>query len=174
MSRLVISSWNLSSTETTGTTSIKNILLFAYNSSWIPFILYSSQSSDIFKIITSGSTNSYFQCEFLGQFSNLNYYIGDNVSWKPFTGFLSEFILDNSVITIDTRYSPTIVCDYNQYFDAAIIACLACSASCGTWPWCAYGTSCSLCYSSTCSACNGYKYKDYTACNNGKTAQGVI
>ena len=158
--------WYLTSTSYSTTYSLPS---YSYTASWRTVVLYSSQSTGLFTMYLAGYTTSASGFEFRGQISSTVCYFGGQVAGGAFTGFIREMYADNLVTTTYKLMTPYITCEYNEYFSPITTSCTACTGCSSTWPWCAR-SSCSVCYSTLCSACTGFGYSYCTACTNTKTA----
>ena len=165
VSGVVVASWYLTSPSTSAVYSIN---VYTYGTGWACPIPYSSQQSGQFSMIKGSAITTIEGFEFRGQFSDTTMYFGGAASGGAFTGFLYNFWADNAVNTTIKLLGFINTCDYNQFHVTSSGACITCTGCSQTWPWC-LRSSCSICYTDSCSSCNGYAYEDCTACNNGNT-----
>ena len=170
VSGTVTAYWYLTSTSGSAGHSLS---LYAYQTYWATAVFNSAQASGTFTMNMPGySTTTISGFEFRGQYSNMLYYFGGVTSGDSFTGFFHEIYVDNSVITEYNLYDPYVLCEYNEYFNAAG-QCAACTGCSETWPWCAR-PGCTVCYSSACTSCTGFGYDFCDSCSTSAVAPDCV
>ena len=166
----IVSAWYLTSTTTS---SYYSLASYSYSDSWFLVTMLSSQTSGLFTIYTSGYTMTIANFEFRGQVSNLLSYFGGATTGNSFTGFFYHIFADNIVNNYNSIKLPTVLCEYNEYYDISTSLCMSCSGCTTTWPWCTKA-NCTPCYTTSCSACTGFTYTSCTACSTSIKAPDCV
>ena len=128
---------------------------------WNMFVFRHEQKAGGTVFVSNPGWNDFYNNrEFRMDSNNAKFIIGES-NGSTFKGFLSYLCMKNSNYCRHKWY-PSNICLFNQYYFKG--ACLDCLSTCTNNQVCVRG-SCNICYSDSCSGCDGYFYND---CKNGR------